>query len=88
MDTAPRQAPAAHLALPHRAAGDGYEDGLALRKAAKKPTKVWVQRTYGGHLNVVWKPLVPEVFRWLSGRLSGVQDIPGGLRPHSGATLD
>ncbi|WP_328329443.1 MULTISPECIES: alpha/beta hydrolase [unclassified Streptomyces] len=68
--------------------GDGYEDGLALRKAAKKPTKVWVQRTYGGHLNVVWKPLVPEVFRWLSGRLSGVQDIPGGLRPHSGATLD
>ncbi|MET9532368.1 alpha/beta hydrolase-fold protein [Streptomyces sp. NPDC006649] len=64
--------------------GDGYEDGLALRKAAKPPTKVWVQQTYGGHLNVVWKPLLPEVFRWLSGRLSGVQDIRGGLRDDGG----
>lgn len=65
--------------------GDGYEDGLALRKAAKAPTKVWVQRTYGGHLNVVWKPLLPEVFRWLSGRLSGVQDVRGGLHAHGGS---
>ncbi|WP_327294552.1 MULTISPECIES: alpha/beta hydrolase-fold protein [unclassified Streptomyces] len=65
--------------------GDGYEDGLALRKAAKAPTKVWVQRTHGGHLNVVWKPLLPEVFRWLSGRLSGVQDTRGGLRAGGGS---
>ncbi|MCX5385136.1 esterase family protein [Streptomyces sp. NBC_00083] len=55
--------------------GDGYEDGLALRAAAKAPTQVWVRRTGGGHLNVVWKPLVPRVFRWLSGQVSGVQTV-------------
>jgi hypothetical protein len=64
--------------------GDGFEDGLALRKAAKPPTKVWVQQTGGGHLNVVWKPLVPEVFRWLSTQLTGVQDAKGGLSPDGG----
>ncbi len=64
--------------------GDGYEDALAIHKAAKAPTKVWVQRTSGGHLNVVWKPLLPEVFRWLSGRLSGVHDIRGGPLTHHG----
>ncbi|WP_438292178.1 alpha/beta hydrolase [Streptomyces sp. HUAS TT7] len=70
---------------------DGYEDGLALRAAAKAPTKVWVQKTGGGHLNVVWKPLLPEVFRWLSGQVSGVQnakdvqDAKGGPRPVGGS---
>lgn len=51
---------------------DGWEDALAIGKAAKRPTKVWVRRTDGGHLNVVWKPLVPEVFRWLSLQVAGV----------------
>ncbi|MEV5278723.1 alpha/beta hydrolase-fold protein [Streptomyces sp. NPDC051994] len=64
--------------------GDGYEDGLALRKAAKPPTGVWVQKTGGGHLNVVWKPLVPEAFRWLSEQVAGVQDAKGGLSPDGG----
>ncbi|MFJ8309145.1 MULTISPECIES: alpha/beta hydrolase [unclassified Streptomyces] len=64
--------------------GDGFEDALALRKAAKPPTRVWVQQTDGGHLNVVWKPLVPEVFRWLSSQLTGVQDAKGGLSPDGG----
>ncbi|MFF4184563.1 alpha/beta hydrolase [Streptomyces sp. NPDC001691] len=73
--------------------GDGYEDGLALRGAAKAPTQVWVQKTGGGHLNVVWKPLLPEVFRWLSGQMSGVQNMKdskspkgerGGPRPYDG----
>ncbi|MGW2815187.1 alpha/beta hydrolase [Streptomyces sp. NPDC001415] len=70
--------------------GDGYEDGLALRRAAKAPTEVWVQKTGGGHLNVVWKPLLPEVFRWLSGQVSGVQNIKetrdakGGPKPVGG----
>ncbi|WP_328310812.1 alpha/beta hydrolase [Streptomyces sp. NBC_00442] len=53
--------------------GDGYEDGLALHAAAKPPTEVWVRKTGGGHLNVVWKPLVPRVFRWLSGQVGGVR---------------
>ncbi|MEU8965441.1 alpha/beta hydrolase-fold protein [Streptomyces sp. NPDC048491] len=71
--------------------GDGYEDALALREAAKTPTRVWVQKTYGGHLNVVWKPLLPEVFRWLSGQVSGVQKATGpdgGLRPDGGGAHD
>ncbi|MER0447780.1 alpha/beta hydrolase-fold protein [Streptomyces sp. Edi4] len=53
--------------------GDGYEDGLALRAAAKPPTRIWVRETAGGHLNSVWRPLVPDLFRWLSGQVSGVQ---------------
>ncbi|MFG2722269.1 alpha/beta hydrolase [Streptomyces sp. NPDC048416] len=65
--------------------GDGYEDGLALRAAAKPPTKVWVRQTSGGHLNAVWRPLLPDMFRWLSGQVSGVQTVKGSaVGPRTG----
>ncbi|MCZ4097093.1 MULTISPECIES: alpha/beta hydrolase-fold protein [Streptomyces] len=51
------------------ASGDGYQDGVALRKAAKTPTKVKVVQIAegaGGHGTAVWKSQVPDVFRWLT----------------------
>ncbi|MFF4350711.1 alpha/beta hydrolase [Streptomyces sp. NPDC001530] len=49
--------------------GDGYEAGAALRQIAKPPTTVDVvllPRSAGGHDMALWRPQVPEVFRWLS----------------------
>ncbi|MBD0745508.1 esterase family protein [Streptomyces sp. CBMA152] len=65
---------------------DGYNDGLALQRAAKAPTSVTAVRTTGGHRVTSWKPLVPQAFRWLSGVLDGPvpSPPPGGPRP-SGA---
>ncbi|MDJ0341936.1 alpha/beta hydrolase-fold protein [Streptomyces sp. H10-C2] len=51
------------------ASGDGYQDGLALKKAAKAPTKVHVVLVptgAGGHGTAVWKGQIPDVFRWLT----------------------
>ncbi|WP_431681744.1 alpha/beta hydrolase [Kitasatospora sp. KL5] len=47
--------------------GDGYEGGLALQQAAKSPTSVTVVETTGPHAVDVWKPLLPQVFTWLTG---------------------
>ncbi len=47
--------------------GDGYQDGDALAKAAKAPTTVTVLETPGPHDKRTWKPLVPDVFKWLTG---------------------
>ncbi|MDH6119906.1 esterase family protein [Kitasatospora sp. GAS204B] len=47
--------------------GDGYEDGQALATAAKAPTTVQVQLTTGPHTPSTWRPMVPSVFKWLSG---------------------
>lgn len=50
--------------------GDGYNDGLALKKAAKAPTTVHVVRLNGGgHRSSVWEHQVPDVFRWLTKEL-------------------
>jgi enterochelin esterase-like enzyme len=46
--------------------GDGYEDGMALKAAAKAPTTVEVQETAGAHASDVWGQLVPPVFKWLT----------------------
>ncbi|MDH6114141.1 enterochelin esterase-like enzyme [Kitasatospora sp. MAP12-15] len=46
--------------------GDGYESGEALAKAAKAPTTVTLVETSGPHSGSVWKPLVPDVFKWLT----------------------
>ncbi|MFI9272710.1 alpha/beta hydrolase [Kitasatospora sp. NPDC052896] len=48
-------------------AGDGYEAGQALAKAAKAPTTVTVVETTGPHTPALWKPMVPQVFKWLTG---------------------
>lgn len=46
--------------------GDGYEDGQALAAAAKSPTTVQVVLTTGSHSPSLWRPMVPDVFKWLS----------------------
>lgn len=50
---------------------DGYDDGMALRRAAEPPTQVTVVPSTGGHRVTVWGPLVPDAFRWLSGVVGG-----------------
>jgi len=49
--------------------GDGYEAGAAVQAIAKPPTTVDVvllPRSAGGHNMRLWRPQVPEVFRWLT----------------------
>ncbi|MFE0462327.1 alpha/beta hydrolase [Kitasatospora sp. NPDC058965] len=46
--------------------GDGYEDGQALAAAAKAPTTVTVVETNGPHTPSLWRPMLPDVFKWLS----------------------
>jgi hypothetical protein len=48
---------------------DGYEAGVALRRAAKAPTTVhvvFVPKDAGGHTMALWRPQVVPSFRWLS----------------------
>ncbi|WP_438292177.1 alpha/beta hydrolase [Streptomyces sp. HUAS TT7] len=58
---------------------DGYNDGLALKKAAKAPTAVTVVKLNGGgHASAVWKTQVPDVFRWLTKEMgAGAKVEPG-----------
>ncbi|MFD9816279.1 alpha/beta hydrolase [Streptomyces sp. NPDC059080] len=56
------------------ASGDGYEAGLGLRRQARRPTTVTVQRIgadAGGHTSAVWRAQVPEIFRWLGREIKG-----------------
>ncbi|MFF3070349.1 alpha/beta hydrolase-fold protein [Kitasatospora sp. NPDC057904] len=46
--------------------GDGYEDALALQKAAKAPTSVTPVEVDGPHLTSTWTRLVPSAFTWLT----------------------
>lgn len=51
--------------------GDGYEAGAAVQRIAKPPTRVDVvllPRSAGGHDMGLWRPQLPEVFRWLTDR--------------------
>ena len=53
---------------------DGYEAGLALARIARPPTTVhvvWLSPGAGGHTMALWKPQVPEVFRWLTQEFGG-----------------
>ncbi|WP_405885770.1 esterase family protein [Streptomyces sp. NBC_01136] len=50
-------------------ARDGYQAAAALQSIAKSPTTVQVvllPRSAGGHNMALWRPQVPEVFRWLT----------------------
>ncbi|WP_348532789.1 alpha/beta hydrolase-fold protein [Kitasatospora sp. MAP5-34] len=47
--------------------GDGYESAMAMKAAAKAPTTVTVQETTGSHSSDIWGPMVPEIFKWLTG---------------------
>ncbi|MGW1881076.1 alpha/beta hydrolase [Streptomyces sp. NPDC001970] len=57
------------------ARGDGFEAGLALRAAAKPPTKVDVVEVGDAHDTEGWKLQVPDVFRRLT-RQVGVEGGP------------
>ncbi|MFJ6383261.1 alpha/beta hydrolase [Kitasatospora sp. NPDC092039] len=46
--------------------GDGYEDGEAIRAAAKAPTTVQVEEGSGPHTTEQWKRMVPTAFQWLT----------------------
>ena len=49
--------------------GDGYQAGVAMESIAKAPTTVHVvflPRSMGGHTMALWRPQVPETFRWLT----------------------
>ncbi|GAA2148641.1 hypothetical protein GCM10009760_40940 [Kitasatospora kazusensis] len=47
--------------------GDGYEGAMAVKAAAKAPTTVTVQETTGAHSSDTWAPMIPDVFKWLTG---------------------
>ncbi|MFI2606839.1 alpha/beta hydrolase [Kitasatospora sp. NPDC018619] len=46
--------------------GDGFEDGEAIRAAAKAPTTVQVEEGTGPHTTEQWKKMVPSAFQWLT----------------------
>ncbi|WP_369262407.1 alpha/beta hydrolase [Streptomyces sp. R35] len=54
--------------------GDGYQAGAALQQIARPPTTVDVlllPRSAGGHDMGLWRPQIPEVFRWLTRQIGG-----------------
>jgi enterochelin esterase-like enzyme len=62
---------------------DGYEDAMALGRAAKPPTSVQVvklPRSAGGHTMPLWRPQVVPAFRWLTEELGGHRTAGGAAR--------
>lgn len=78
-----------HIALylsgqPH----DGYESALALARISRPPTVVHVApvpRSAGGHTMALWRPQVPEVFRWLTREFGGHTATGSALPARSSA---
>ncbi|MEU4172435.1 alpha/beta hydrolase-fold protein [Streptomyces sp. NPDC026665] len=67
--------------------GDGYQAGAAIQAIAKPPTSVDVvllPRSAGGHDMGLWRPQLPEVFRWLTERF----DAGGENTANAGGTAD
>ncbi|MFI1166817.1 alpha/beta hydrolase [Streptomyces sp. NPDC020801] len=62
-----------HIALYYSGeANDGYQAGVSMEQIAKAPTTVrvvFLPRSAGGHSMALWRPQVPEVFRWLTAEL-------------------
>jgi enterochelin esterase-like enzyme len=75
--------------------GDGYQAGAAIQAVAKPPTSVDVvllPRSAGGHDMGLWRPQLPEVFRWLTEQFDtgtgGRAGAPGsGRTPGTGGTV-
>ncbi|MFJ9716117.1 alpha/beta hydrolase [Streptomyces sp. NPDC101213] len=62
---------------------DGYEAGLALRRAAEAPTAVhvvYVPKSAGGHNMALWRPQAVPAFRWLTVQL-GRRGAADGTTP-------
>ncbi|MET7986705.1 alpha/beta hydrolase-fold protein [Streptomyces sp. NPDC005281] len=60
--------------------GDGYQAGAAIQAIAKAPTSVDVvllPRSAGGHDMGLWRPQLPEVFRWLTAQFDGRRATAG-----------
>ncbi|MET7830501.1 alpha/beta hydrolase-fold protein [Streptomyces sp. NPDC005386] len=67
--------------------GDGYEAGAAIQRIAKAPTRVDVvllPRSAGGHDMGLWRPQLPEVFRWLTDRFRARAAVAPGAPGASG----
>lgn len=63
---------------------DGYEDAMALGRAAKSPTHVQVvklPKSAGGHTMALWRPQVIPAFRWLTEELGGHRAAGGATPP-------
>ncbi|MFD8737007.1 alpha/beta hydrolase [Streptomyces sp. NPDC059618] len=66
--------------------GDGYQSAAAIQAIAKPPTSVDVvllPRSAGGHDMGLWRPQVPEVFRWLTEQFDSGHRAPA----RAGGTL-
>ncbi|WP_405999052.1 alpha/beta hydrolase [Streptomyces sp. NBC_00829] len=48
---------------------DGYQQGLALQRVAKPPTRIDLRATTGGHVTPVWIRQLPYAFQWLTQRM-------------------
>lgn len=67
--------------------GDGYEAGAAIQRIAKAPTRVDVvllPRSAGGHDMGLWRPQLPEVFRWLTDRFRARAAVAPGAPGEAG----
>ncbi|MFD9462354.1 alpha/beta hydrolase [Streptomyces sp. NPDC060027] len=71
--------------------GDGYEAGAQVQAIAKPPTSVDVvllPRTAGGHDMGLWRPQLPEVFRWLTQRFTTDTGTGTDTGADAGTTVD
>ncbi|MEU8981740.1 alpha/beta hydrolase [Streptomyces sp. NPDC058467] len=69
--------------------GDGWQAGAALQAIAKPPTvvdAVLIPRSAGGHSMALWRPQVPEVFRWLTVQMGQGAEGTRGSTPRSPST--
>jgi hypothetical protein len=69
--------------------GDGYQAGAAIQAVAKPPTRVDVvllPRSAGGHDMGLWRPQVPEVFRWLTAQFDAGKRAAAGAGRTAGGT--
>jgi enterochelin esterase-like enzyme len=69
--------------------GDGYQAGAALEQVAKPPTSVHVvllPRSAGGHDMALWRPQVPDVFRWLTQQIGTGTKGAKGFTSSTGST--
>lgn len=63
---------------------DGYQAGVALQSIAEPPTTVQLvllPQSAGGHNMALWRPQIPEAFRWLTLEIGPGARAKGSLPP-------